>query len=270
MTSGPGDATELARAAVKQSRPLVVAAGGDGTIHEVANGFFEEGLQIPTTTRLGVLPTGSGGDFRRTFDIPLAPEAAGGVLLAGKTRRIDAGRATFRLPDGGTGIRHFINIADAGVGGEVVNRVNRSSKRLGGTLTFRLAVIRSLLAWSNTPVHVVVDGEAFDLLCQQVVIANCQYFGSGLRMAPMADPADGELDVIVVGDVGRFFSLTRLKAIQNGTHLDEGDPRLKVLRARNVQLSSPDTVRIDLDGEQPGVLPASFEVMPGSIDLVVP
>src|SRR5207247_11278248 len=67
MTSGPGDATELARKAVKDSVPTVVAAGGDGTIHEVANGFFETGLAIATSTRLGVLPMGTGGDFRRTF-----------------------------------------------------------------------------------------------------------------------------------------------------------------------------------------------------------
>jgi len=89
-------------------------------------------------------------------------------------------------------------------------------------------------------------------------------------MAPMAEPDDGLFEVIVVGDVGRFFSVTRLNAIRSGTHLDQGDPRLKVLRGRNIQVQSEGTVRVDLDGEDPGVLPASFEMMPSSIDLLVP
>jgi diacylglycerol kinase (ATP) len=91
-----------------------------------------------------------------------------------------------------------------------------------------------------------------------------------MQMAPMAVPDDGLLDVIVIGDVGRFFSLSKLDAIRKGAHLDQGDPRLKVLQGTSVQVSSPETVLVDLDGEQPGTLPATFEVMPGSIDLVVP
>jgi YegS/Rv2252/BmrU family lipid kinase len=270
MTKGAGDATQLARAAVKASRPLVVAAGGDGTIHEVVNGFFEAGVRIPTASKLGVLPSGTGGDFRRTFDLPIAPEPAARALLAGKTRRIDAGKASFTLADGARGIRHFVNIADAGVAGEVVNRVNRSAKRLGSYVTFNAAAIASLLSWTNKPMKIVVDGEAFEARCQQVVIANCRYYGGGMQMAPMAVPDDGLLDVIVIGDVGRFYSLSKLDAIRKGTHLDMGDPRLKVLRGTSVEVSSAERVLVDLDGEQPGMVPATFEVMPGSIDLVVP
>jgi diacylglycerol kinase family enzyme len=89
-------------------------------------------------------------------------------------------------------------------------------------------------------------------------------------MAPMAVPDDGELDVIVIGDVGRFYSITKLEAIRKGQHLREGDPRLHVLRGRSVQVESPQEVLLDVDGEQPGMLPATFEVMPGSIELIVP
>ena len=152
----------------------------------------------------------------------------------------------------------------------MVNRVNRSTKRLGGDLTFKLAVVRSLLGWSNKPMRVLVDGELLEDVCQSVVIANCQFFGSGMQMAPMAVPDDGQFDVIVIGDVGRFFSITKLEAIRKGTHLRDGDPRLHVLRGRSVQVESPQEVLLDVDGEQPGMLPATFEVMPGSIELIVP
>src|SRR5207249_12196320 len=100
MTSGPGDAIELTRKAVQASVPTLVAAGGDGTIHEVVNGFFDSGLAIPTSTRLGILPMGTGGDFRRTFSIPLDPQAAARVLHAARTRRIDTGKLTCALPSG--------------------------------------------------------------------------------------------------------------------------------------------------------------------------
>ena len=213
---------------------------------------------------------GTGGDFRRTFGIPLDPADAARVLFAGRTRRIDVGKLTCSLASGARHTRVFINIADAGVGGEVVNRVNRSAKRLGGDLTFKLAVVRSLLGWTNKPMRVVVDGDLVEAACQSVVVANCQFFGSGMQMAPMAVPDDGQFDVIVIGDVGRFYSVTKLEAIRKGQHLRESDPRLHVLHGSSVQVESPQEVLLDVDGEQPGMLPATFEVMPSSIELIVP
>jgi YegS/Rv2252/BmrU family lipid kinase len=271
LTSGPGEATRIAREAVRQGRPAVVAAGGDGTINEVVNGFFEDGKQIPTDTRFGVLPLGTGGDFRRTFGIPLDPEAAARILAGGRERVIDAGRATVALPGGGSAVRHFVNIADAGIGGDVVDRVNHSSKALGGDATFMLASLISLLRWKNRPMKARIDGELFELpAAQQVVIANCRFFGSGMMMAPDADPTDGLFDVVLVGDVGMIENLRGLSKIKAGKHLQERNPKLTVVRGRRVEVESPAEVRVEMDGEQPGLLPASFEIMPGALRLLVP
>ncbi len=270
LTSRPLEALEIARAGVREGRRVVAAAGGDGTLNEVANGFFENGEPIPTETALALVPLGTGGDFRRTFDLPLQAIGLAGMLAGHETRTIDAGVARYRNHRGEEETRAFANIADAGVGGEVVDRVNRSSKRLGGDLTFMLASITSLLMWRNKPMSVVVDGERRDLKAQQVIAANCQFYGSGMRVAPMADPADGLLDFLLIGDVGMVENVRGLSKIKAGRHLDEPNPKWEVLRGRRAEVSSPEQVRLDVDGEQPGFLPATFEVVPGALRLLVP
>jgi diacylglycerol kinase (ATP) len=270
MTSARGEATELSHGAVRDGRALVVAAGGDGTINEVANGFFEAGEPVAAGARLGVLPMGTGGDLRRTLGFPPDVGQAAAMLRAGRARRIDAGRVTCALAGGGSVVRHFLNIADAGIGGDVVDRVNRGRPLANGEVTFLWASIRTLLTWRNRPMRIVIDGRPRELVAQQVVVANCQYFGGGMRVAPTAAPDDGLLDVIVAGDLGTWENLRGLRRIREGTHLVAGSLKLSHALAERVEVSSPELVRVDADGEQPGVLPALFEVQPGALEVVCP
>lgn len=270
LTSHRGEARELARTAVREGRRLVVAAGGDGTINEVANGFFDEGRPLLCDSRLGVLPLGTGGDFRRTFGIPLDPQEAAAVLRAGRVRRIDAGQVTLTLPGGGSSTVAFVNVADAGIGGEVVDRVNRGLRLASGELTFALASVLTGLRWKNKPMRVLIDEEVLEVVAQQVVVANCRYYGGGMLVAPGAAPDDGLLDVVVVGDLGILEAARLLVQLRRGTHLGPGRPKLVHKRAFRVEVSSPQPVRVDVDGEQPGWLPATFEVVPGALELVVP
>jgi diacylglycerol kinase (ATP) len=270
LTERPAQAKELAADAVREGRPLVVAAGGDGTIHEVANGLLEQQGGGPPQCRFGLLPLGTGGDFRRTFRISRDLAEAARVLVAGRTRRVDAGRISFTGPDGAPSACHFVNIADAGIGGDVVTRVNRGLRLPSGELTFALATAVSLLSWRNQPMRVVVDGAEHELTAQQVVVANCRYYGGGLCIAPRAEPDDGLFDVILAGDLGLLENVRLLRPLRRGTHLDRGHPKLLHRTARRVEVDAPRRVRLDVDGEQPGTPPAVFEVVPGALDLVVP
>lgn len=254
---------------MRESRPVVVAVGGDGTLNEVVNGFFHNGAPIPTTSKLGMVPLGTGGDFRRTLRIPLDPKEAIHVIQAGTPRRLDTGCVTYAGDGGSTAVRHFINIADAGLGGEVAHRVNVGSKRLGSA-AFTIASALALIGWKNKPMQVVVDGNAIDIVAQQVVVANCQYFGGGMRMAPSAKPTDGVFDVILVGNVGKLESVRKLGSIRNGTHLDDHNPKIQLMYGKRVSVSSREEVRVDLDGETPGTLPALFEIQPGAIEFIAP
>src|SRR5579859_551289 len=269
MTTRPLEAIEIAKAAVRQSRPVVVAVGGDGTLNEVVNGFFHNGAPIPTTSRMAMVPLGTGGDFRRTLRIPLDPRKAIEVLKSGVPRRLDVGCVTYQGNDGNTQVRHFINIADAGYGGDVVHRVNAGRKRSGGA-TFTLTALMLLLTYRNKPMHVIIDGEAHDLVAQQVVVANCQYFGGGMRMAPNASPTDGVFDVIIIGNAGKIEAVRGMAMIRDGKHLDNHNPKITVMYGKRIEVTSPKQVRIDIDGEDPGVLPALFEIQPGSIEFLTP
>lgn len=270
MTSCPGEGVELSRQAVLEGRPLIVAAGGDGTVNEVANGFFKRGEAVATTSRFGVLPTGTGGDFRRTMGFPLDVGEAAAILVAGRTRRIDAGRVTCTRAGGEQVVRYFVNIADAGIGGDVVDRVNNGRRLINGEVTFTVASLLTLLRWRNKPMTVVIDGAPRELVAQQVVVANCQYFGGGMWVAPRAIPDDGLLDVVIAGDLGIWENLRGLGEIRRGKHLDGGHPKISHTLARRVEVSSPELVRVDADGEQPGMLPAVFEVLPGALEVVCP
>jgi diacylglycerol kinase (ATP) len=264
------EATEIAQRAVLESRPLVVAVGGDGTLNEVLNGFFRNGAPLPTTSKLAMVPLGTGGDFRRTLRIPIDPKEAIDVLRNGMVRRLDAGCVTFQAADGSTGVRHFINIADAGLGGDVVQMMGNGTKRFG-SIGYSLASLRALMSYKNMPMTVDVDHVTHDLpKAQQVVIANCQFFGGGMQMAPSASPTDGVFDVILVRDAGKIESIRGINDIRSGKHLDQNNPKIELMYGKRISVTSPERVRIDLDGEAVGFLPALFEIQPGAVEFVTP
>jgi len=269
-TTRPNEATEIAQRNVMQSRPVVVAVGGDGTLNEVVNGFFRNGAPIPTTSKLAMVPLGTGGDFRRTLRIPTDARQAIDVLRSGTVRRLDAGCVTYQTADGGTAVRHFINIADAGLGGEVVEIVGNGTKRFGSA-TYTIAGLRALLGFKNKPMTVNIDGVTEQLpKVQQVVVANCQFFGGGMQMAPSASPTDGVFDVVIVKNAGKIETMRGMNDIRSGKHLDQANPKIELMYGKRISVSSSEKVRIDLDGEAVGFLPALFEIQPGAIEFITP
>lgn len=255
---------------MRDSRPLLVAVGGDGTLNEVVNGFFRNGAPIPTTSKLGFVPMGTGGDFRRTLRIPLEPRQAVDVLKTGLVRRLDAGCVTHESAEGGTAIRHFINIADAGLAGDVVHSMGNGTKRFGSA-GYTLAGLRGLIRYKNKPMTVVIDGMTHELpKAQQVVVANCQYYGGGMQMAPAASPTDGVFDVILIKNAGKLETIRGMNDIRSGKHLEQDNPNIELMYGKRISVTSPDRVRIDIDGEDCGFLPALFEIQPGAIEFISP
>jgi YegS/Rv2252/BmrU family lipid kinase len=276
MTEGPRDATRLCREALTGGADVVVAIGGDGTIHEVANGFFtESGAALRPGAALGVLPFGTGGDFRKTVNIPADLAAAAAILKAGATRTIDVGHLTYRKAgrDGETASCIFVNIASFGIGGLVDQIVNSSSKWMGGTLSFFMATARAALRYKNQRVRLILDDkddEALELTINNVAVANGRYFGGGMHIAPDAVIDDGIFDVVAVGDVTTLDMLRDGVKLYRGTHL--ALPKVVVRRARKIEARplDPVDVLLDVDGEAPGALPATFEVVPAALLLVAP
>ncbi len=270
FTTRPGDATEITQQAVRESRPVVVAVGGDGTLNEVVNGFFRNGAPLPTSSKMAMVPLGTGGDFRRTLRIPNDPRQAVEVLRTGMVRRLDAGCVTFTTADGATAVRHFINIADAGLGGDVVYLVGNGTRKFGSA-AYMIGGLRALMRFKNKPMSINVDGVTHDLpKAQQIVIANCQFFGGGMQMAPSASPTDGVFDVILIKNAGKIETIRGMSDIRSGRHLDQTNPKMELMYGKRVSVSSPEKVRIDIDGEAVGFLPALFEIQPGAIEFITP
>ena len=266
-TAARGDATRLTREAIAEGAEAVVAVGGDGTLNEVVNGLFDESGRSLRPVTVGLLPGGSGGDLRRTLGIPTSLRGAAAVLAAGETRRLDLGRVSFA--DGSR--RHFVNVADCGVGGEVVARVNAGRRRLGGTPMFLYEAVRCLMTYRPRALRLVVDGTPSEHRVQNVVFANARYFGGGMQVAPNADPADGLLDIVIVAASSRPSTLLGVGRIYAGRHL--GHPGVSSRRGRVVSveaLAGEAPLRFDIDGEDLGTTPATVECLPGALRLLAP
>ncbi len=270
LTRGSGDATDLVRAALSGGCRRVVVVGGDGTLNEAVNGFFDAaGAPLGRDACLALIPSGTGGDFRRSAGIPVRPAAAVRLVAAGETRRIDGGRIEY----GDGSRRHFINIADCGLGGEVVARVNRSPHKGGGVRGTAVFLGQSLAAlWSYGARRVTVtvdDRDSLEADVQSVVVANGGYFGGGMHIAPHASLDDGLFDVIVVESRGRIASLRGLPQLYRGKHMAQ--PGVTAMQARKVRIETMDQpLLFDVEGEQIGCTPATLTCLPGAIALCAP
>jgi diacylglycerol kinase (ATP) len=272
-TKGPGDATVLAREALRGGAERIVAIGGDGTISEVVNGFYEGGKAIASHASFALVPFGTGGDFRRTIEMPIEIADAAKVIAANHTRAIDVGRLDFVAHDGSRQSRMFANIASFGVSGVVDRLVNESGKKLG-RLSFALATARAAWSYKNQRVQLIFDGDAksrVEATINTVAVANGKYFGGAMMVAPDAEVDDGQFDVIAMGDFGFGDLVTSGRRLYKGTHL--AMDKVTVRRARVVDAEPIDAsavVELDVDGEPLGRLPARFEIVAGGLTMVVP
>ncbi len=273
FTEGPGDASRIAREALTAGAGRIIAVGGDGTVSEVAGGFFDGDRAIAPEAVLGVVPFGTGGDFRRTVGIPAGLEQAAQVLAEGHTRRIDVGLLHYRRHDGEDAYQVFVNIASFGISGLVDRLVNESSKRLGGRVSFLLGTLRATWRYSNQRVRVWFDDDpqdGVDMTINTVAVANGRYFGGGMFMAPEAEIDDGFFDVVAIGDVNRREMLMSSPRLYRGTHLSLDKVSHRRARVVHADPIGDDVVELDVDGEAPGVLPAQFRLLPRALALAVP
>ena len=259
----PGHLRELAREADAGGAELLVAVGGDGTVNEVVNGLAAEGA----AAELAVVSRGTGADFVRTFDIPTKLDDALRVALTGRSRTIDLGKATYRSWGGEDESAYFANVASAGMSGAIAKRVNESKSRFAKASYF-LATFAVFARWQTSEVRVTVDDETRRGLMRDVVVANGRYFGAGMMICPEAEPDDGLLDVLLIGDVTKADLVLTLPKIYRGTHLPH--PKAELLRGRTVTIDADVPVPIQLDGEQPGTTPLRFDVVPDALRLRVP
>ena len=225
-------------------------------------------LRARRRAELATVPLGTGMDFVRTYGIPRKFDDAVRVAVSGRTREIDAGRVAYREWSGETGERHFANVASVGMSGAVAQRANSTSKALGGRVTFFYVLTRVFFSWQNTDVTVEANGERRHGRMHDVIVANGRYHGGGMVLAPEASPDDGLFDVVLIGDIGKADFVRSVPRIYRGTHLTH--PRVELLRTARVRVDAPEHLPIELDGEQVGTTPVSFEIVRRALRVRVP
>ena len=257
FTKRRGDAAALAGDAARKGAKFIIACGGDGTVSEVANGILSSGKDV----ELGILPSGTGGDFRRTLEIPSQSRAAARVLSTGRTVKIDVGRVSFIDNNGNEAMRYFLGVASCGMSTKVIGRV-KSEK-----VSFASSLLQT--AMRTTPIRLAVqldDSHERHLVVLNLCVANARYFGGGMKIAPDAKLTDGKFDIVGVGDLNALKIFTSAPRVYMGSHLSM--PEVSHAHARKVTIRPADRgseVALEIDGELPGKLPATFQIIPEAL-----
>ncbi|HYP97699.1 MAG TPA: diacylglycerol kinase family protein [Polyangiaceae bacterium] len=266
-TRGPGDAARLVREARADGVECLGVMGGDGTLNEVSQGYLDSEGKPLAGPDLALIPSGTGGDFRKTFALGDTLEAAVERLATAEARPLDLGLLEITAHSGETIRRAFLNITSFGLGGLTDRLVNAGPKWIGGRAAFFVGSLRALISYQNAPVRLRVDGQiAFESPIVNVAIANGRYFGGGMKIAPEAAPGDGLFDIVAMQDMTRAQSVALTSRIYQGTHI--GQPGVFSARGALIEAESlvpRAEVLIDMDGETPGRLPLVARVARGAL-----
>jgi diacylglycerol kinase (ATP) len=264
LTERRGHATELAREALEEGHRFLVAVGGDGTIHEIVNGMMgDEGPRNPEAV-LGLLAAGSGSDLIKTFGLPSDPVDAVKHLEGDRVFPIDIGRVRYR-DDGQEKSRYFANIAEAGFGAEVVIRAEPLPRFLG-RVRYLLSFWMSLIFFKIKNGKVKLDSGTYEGPLTNLVIANAQFFGGGMHIAPKAHPADGKFDVLIQKGTKRDY-IAGITKVYKAEHLPS--PVIGEHHSARVEVEGEGLLPVEADGEVLGTTPAVFELLPEALKIKI-
>lgn len=267
-TTGPEDAPRLAREAVAGGATVVCSLGGDGTHGAVVSGIMAAD-PAPGAVSLGILPAGTGGDFRRILRNGDTLETAAAALPRAAASPLDVGRISWTDEAGGTEHGWFLNVASFGIGGLVDRLVNESSKRLGGMATFYIATVRALLRYNPARIRLHMDEGVVETgPVTNVCVCNSRFAGGGMMFAPSAKVDDGLLDVIVMRHKSLAHVVGLSGAIYKGKHVEDATVTVHKTRKVRAEVIGPDPAWMDIDGEAPGVAPCEMEAVPGALKLL--
>lgn len=275
FTRRAGHGIELAQTAAEQGRKFIIACGGDGTINEVANGILLSGKE----TELGVFPSGTGGDFRRSLDIPNSTREAAQALRDGVTKKIDVGRVSFVNHQNEPANRYFLNVSSFGLSASINERVKGKDSLnwlpgdvLRGKAKFAISTLQEVLDFEFTTVRVKIDdAEEKSLNTINFCVANARFFGGGMKIAPDAKLDDGFFDVVNIGDIKTAKIIFNAYRLYSGSHLSLDEVKYKLARRVEIRPANENqVVDIETDGELPGKLPAIYEIVPQILKVRVP
>jgi YegS/Rv2252/BmrU family lipid kinase len=257
-------AAEIARQIVSEDGRNIIAAGGDGTINEIINGIFSHPLEIRNECTLGIINGGTGQGFSQSIGLPAGLEKQLELIKSGRTNMVDIGYSKFKNQFDEEVERYFINEFQIGIGGEVVERVERKGKRWGGRLSFGLRTIQSIISYTDQPLSIIIDdkkmpGEKFF----GVIVANGAFMGGGMHLAPNAKVNDGVFNVLLIHETKLLQRFLNFSKIYSGQHIYT--KHFSYIKAKSIHVESSIKTLVEADGELLGTTPCSTKIIPNAL-----
>ena len=268
ITSSPWDAVAITKKAIKRGSSRIIAVGGDGTLQEVVNGYFENGYLIASECSLGIINCGTGGGLAQSLGISRSLMEQIQIIKKNNLKRIDCGRVKYFDHDGNPVIKYFVNEIQFGIGGTVVSQTGKIKKRLAGKLTFGFTTLKSVFSHPNQHMSLEINNyKKVDGSFTGIVVANGAFTGGGMNLTPGAETNDGYFNVLLINGLSTKDRLIAFSKIYTGKHIKNG--KFSYFPATVVKVSSKEKVLFEADGELLGNLPCSVEVVPKSIPVFV-
>jgi YegS/Rv2252/BmrU family lipid kinase len=258
---------QVCAAAVREQRGFVIVVGGDGTVREALNGFYAVGQDVAANDLpvLGIVGAGTGSDFSRTYGLDRSCDTLIHHFLTDATTLVDVGVVAAHTSKGAPVSSHFLNVAQVGFGADVAAAANRLPRSFGSR-RYRMAVPLALTRFRHRPMRVRLDGTELTEELLNVVIANGQFYGAGLPVAPQALPHDGVFDVQCWTVAPRELAAAH-EQLKHGNHLARQDVRQ--WRSSSVTVNGPRPIPVEADGDSIGVTPATFTLKPHGIRIKI-
>ncbi|UCH94676.1 MAG: diacylglycerol kinase family lipid kinase [Candidatus Aminicenantes bacterium] len=274
FTERPKQATEIARDLLKDGFDLIIGVGGDGTLNEITNGYFQQDSQqaVNEEAALGIIPSGTGSDFVRHLKIPRDFKGSVEAIKNSGVKAIDVGKITFNFDssEAERSSAYFINVADFGLGAEVSRNIAAVPSRKRGAFSYYLGLLSTIRTYKSKKVRVVID-DTEEISSRFLIgaVANGRIFGGGMIIAPEAEPDDGYFDLVLVENMGRFEVIKNSRLLYTGT-LDK-HPKVTIKRVRDIKVypaaeDEDNTVNIEYDGEIGKSIPAEFRIIEKSVN----
>ncbi len=266
FTSRRLHAAIIARNKIKEGYARIIVVGGDGTMNEVINGLFSQGHIQTAEVMLGMISVGTGNDWARMFNIPRGYDEAVRTIKEQRTFIQDAGLVQYHK-NGKVWNRYFINIAGMGFGARVVERSNRmKDKGKSSSLLYFYNMFASLLGYKAQEADIEIDGKSFNRNIFAVNVGICKYNGGGMIQVPHAVADDGLYSITLIKKIGKLNLLANMKRLYNGKIVNHS--RVETYMGQSIQIAGSRKLEIETDGETLGQGPASFKIIPKSVQVI--
>lgn len=264
FTEKADQSVELARNAVAQGTDYLIAVGGDGTLNEVMNGLMQNPEEVRKKVIFGMIPAGSGNDFAKTMGVENNLEELKKNIAQDNTVAIDLGLLKFKTEEGQDLQRYFINIADIGIGGLVAQILHESPRVFGSKVRYMVGIVKGFLKFKHQPIKFTYDGGEWEGKAMSLCMANGKWFGSGMGIAPQADPTDSKMQLVLLGEVKLIDYIKNLSTIQKCKNVQH--PHVHYMDSATCIIEAlGDPCPIDMDGEFVGYTPVVMQTKPAEI-----